>query len=191
MKANAAMPAIVTLLPAARDVDHPARRRARDRRRPDAGLRVLHLRDVRLRADLPDLPDGLRGGHGAARRGLDAADRRAALRAADDRGSRRTPSPLPSCAARSSSAVSPSATRARTARPRCATSSCACPPARTLGVVGTVGSGKSTLACVIPRLFEVDGRPALRRRHRHQPRSRCARCARASRWSRRTRSCSR
>ena len=30
------------------------------------------------------------------------------------------------------------------------------PAGSTLGVVGAVGSGKSTLACVIPRLFEVD-----------------------------------
>jgi ATP-binding cassette subfamily B protein len=30
------------------------------------------------------------------------------------------------------------------------------PAGSTLGVVGPVGSGKSTLACVIPRLFEVD-----------------------------------
>ena len=75
---------------------------------------------------------------------------------AGDRGSRRCRRGLASCAARSSSGGSPSATRARTARPRCATSRCACPRAPRLGVVGAVGSGKSTLACVIPRLFEVE-----------------------------------
>ena len=73
----------------ARDGLDPAGRRPGHRVGAHGGVRLLHVRDVRLRADLPDLHHGLGGGARAARRGVDAADRRAALRAADDRGSAR------------------------------------------------------------------------------------------------------
>ncbi len=71
--------------PARRDVDRAAGRRRRSRGGRDGRRRLLHLRDVHLRADLPDLHHGLGRGPGAARCGGDAAHRRGALRPAVDR----------------------------------------------------------------------------------------------------------
>ena len=87
----------------ARDGPDPARRRTRHRRGPDGGVRLLHVRDVRLRADLPDLHHGLGGGARAARRGVDAADRRAALARCRRSPTGPTPCRCRACAARSSS----------------------------------------------------------------------------------------
>ena len=151
------MPAIVMLLPrvamlimllvsaAARSSPGAWRRR-----------RVLHLRDVHLRADVSDLHHGLGGRAGAARGRVDAAHRRAARRSPVDRRSARRRDRSASSAARSSSATSPSATRASGREPALRDIDLTVPAGTTLGVVGPVGSGKSTLASLIPRLYEVE-----------------------------------
>ena len=105
VRSNAAMPAITGMLPALAMGLILLVGGRRHRGGPDGGRRLLHVRDVRLRADLPDLHHGMGGGARAARRGLDAAHRRAALRAADDRGPARRACRCASCAARSSSAT--------------------------------------------------------------------------------------
>ena len=132
--------------------DHRRGRQSDPRRsgRPHAAGRLLHvLRHVRLPAHLPHLHHGLGGGAGAARRGLDAAHRRAALRGS---GSIRRPRPDPApvtrpCAARSSCATSPSSLRHRGchrgARPAQDVDLQVPAGTRRLGVVGPVGSGKT------------------------------------------------
>ena len=150
------MPAIVTLLPAAamwiillvggREIS------AGRMEIPEFFTFAMYVYELTF----PDLPDGLRRGGRAAGRGVDATDRRAALRAA--RRSRIAPMPSrsPSCAARSSSAGSPSATRARAARRRSATSICACPRARPSGWWAPWAPARARSPALIPRLFEVE-----------------------------------
>ena len=72
-----------------RHVDRLRGRRQRDPDRRDAGRRLLHLHDVHLRADLPDLHHGLGLRADPARYGGDAAHRRRARGRAVDRRPRR------------------------------------------------------------------------------------------------------
>ena len=127
----------------------------------------------------PTFMHGLGGGAGAARRGLDAADRRAALRDARDRGSRRRRRRSRELRGeiefRELTFRYPGSDRA----PALRDVSLRVPAGTTLGVVGTVGSGKSTLACADPAPVRGRRRPALRRRRRHQPHPARARCARS------------
>ena len=51
-------------------------------------------------------------------------------------------------------------------------------PGQTVAVIGSTGAGKSTLVNLVPRLFDVTGRPGRGRRRRRTPRSRPSGCGR-------------
>ena len=115
--------------------------------------RVRGLRRLPRHAALADDRARLGGEPLRARRGLDGPHR---SRSWTRRRRSATDAPLAAgraCAARWSSAASPSPTR----RPRrcCTTSTSRCPRARRWPIVGPTGSGKSTLVSLIPRLYEA------------------------------------
>ena len=121
----------------------------------DHPRRVRGLRRLPHHAALADDRARLGGEPLRARRGLDGPDRRAARRpGGDPRRRRRSPvaRPIRGAVEFSNSGLD---LRLRRRPRRCSTTStCGCPPGRTVAVVGPTGSGKSTLVNLIPRLFD-------------------------------------